>query len=249
MLRVLALIRASQDRRSSAVSLFRRAVVAGQIQDGTDTTGVSCGDQDPVSLCNLARLLLAPRRRRRRRLLPSLLPSLPSPDPKAPVDGFAGFGGGGDYDGRGPETDTDGPEIPPLDEEFQMPSPEDRDEAGRLFVRALVSAEAKERFSTNKVVRKVSRDSYDCGVGGEDGGGGDAGACGPGKCNGTTIDGILAQVYVEMSEFCYLFGGTKGEADGLERREGQGEQGGADAWHLSQASRAKPDTKAGLTAR
>lgn len=260
VLRALALVHASQGRHSTAVSLFHRAVDATST-DGGAGSGVCRGD-DAISLCGLAQLLLTPRARRRPPLLPL---SLPPPDGrgtgKRDVHGAHGCAVGG------PEVESDPSPVAAtniagtksaINKSFPKriaksassvvaqadtltmraplllpPSDEDKAEAARLLSRAFTAAGGTvplERFyfgggAGNKLEGGGSSGDWDRRGGGEGSG---------------VVERALAEVHLVASRFS-LQGRGSGSAGGNE--------GGEREWHLREAARGVPHTKAGLTAR
>lgn len=256
VLRALAFVRASQECRTSSISLLRRAAFSPDAYSSTSPDERSSREEDdPLSLCHLARLLITPRCRRRRHASVSqssiLLKGAYSSDGRASERGKNGV----------PETDTDdsvalappaAAAVPPTEghqeEEggkFMLPSGEDKDEARRLFSRALASAEErrKERCSASRCYWREAGGTGTWHDGDIDGSGGnDSG-------RGGIMDTLLAQVHLEVSECSQLLGGH-GLQEGV--AGGEGGTGGCDEAseaHLRLAARAAPDTKPGLTAR
>jgi len=105
ILRALAHVRASQDRRSSAISLYRRATTARASSYQSDASQRHHGKtrDDPLTLCGLAQLLLTPYRRRRARPPVSPLPQVgrDGGDGETSTADGAGGGGGGGVEGLG----------------------------------------------------------------------------------------------------------------------------------------------------
>lgn len=186
--------------------------------------GCSNRGEDPLSLCHLGRLLIAPRRRHRHATF-VLQPT--SSDGRASSCS------------SGPETENDVLAAPPTEEEFILPSVESKDEARRLFLRALASAEERRECAVNDVSRTNNVRKWSVGgVSGDGGGGGRRDIIREDE----VMDGLLAQVHLEVSE-CNRFLGAGGgritnvDCDAASER------------HLREAAKAAPDTKTGLTAR
>lgn len=256
VLRALAFIRASQGRRASAISLLRRAVFSPDTFSSTSPYERSSREgDDPLSLCHLGRLLITPSCPRRRR---TSIPQSPNPQKRA----SSSDGGASERGSLGvPETETDDViglsppadvALPPNEghqEEEEMklgvPSGEDKDDARRLFSRALASAKERTRERCG-AVRSGCRGEGGTGtwndgdIGGSDGS--DSG-------RGGVMDTLLAQVHLEVSECSRLLGDHRlheGVAEGVGGIVGCDQVGES---HLRLAARASPDTKPGLTAR
>ncbi|CAM9194199.1 unnamed protein product [Scytosiphon promiscuus] len=142
--RTLAQIRVSQGRRSSAVSLFHRAAAAGR----------RAGDDDPLALLGLARLLLAPSYHQHLRCA--------APFPSADRDANFGVQKNGAALEDRPETeipksplpiDSKTAGVPPTETEalpqeaapqpLEFPNVEDRSKAARLLAQAFASVGGK----------------------------------------------------------------------------------------------------------
>lgn len=263
ILRALAQVRASQDRRSSAISLYRRATTApGPAAAAATTTGDSSHESDvsqdrhdkkrddPLSLCGLAQLLLAPYRRHRARPPASPLPYVgrDGGDGEQPAaDGGGGGGGGGVALTSRPETEaTTSPTAPPAGGgaaatkealPLTYPTEEEKDEAARLLARAFAAAGGvmppEEEYYFGR--RGGSEKSFD-GSGGGDG----VAVGGEGsREEGRPDNMVLAEVHLVMSGFTLKEG-----------RGGGGGHHGAKEWHLREAARvSSPDTKTGIIAR
>eukprot|EP00903_Cladosiphon_okamuranus_P013005 g12134.t2 len=233
ILRTLARIRAYRGRRSSAISLFRRAATSAATIDSPD---------DPLSLCGLAQLLLAPYRPCRP--LQAQASSLP----------LAGRNGEDCNLNSTAEVPTR-PEIDALQSPaltasknllptrvpgsvakeavpLVFPSDEEKNEAARLLARAFSSAGGamppENVYFGNQVDDAV-------GVGKP----GDDDAAGLARTGEGRDQMALAEVHLVVSGFSLKAG-----------RGGGGSGDGAKEWHLQEAARvAPPDSKAGITSR
>ncbi len=274
ILRALAQVRASQDRRSSAISLYRRATTttspasapapapaAATPGDSSHQSDASQGRHskkrgDPLSLCGLAQLLLAPYRRHRARPPASPLPYAGregGDGERSTADG-AGVGGvgGGAVTSR-PETEATASPTAPLAGggaavtkealPWTHPTEEEKDEAARLLARAFAAAGGvmppEEEYYFG---RRGGSEAHFAGGGGSGGDGdGEAGAGGGRREEGRRDNMVLAEVHLVMSGFTLKEGRGGG---------GGGGPHGAKEWHLREAARvSSPDTKAGIIAR
>ena len=237
ILRALAQIRAHQGRRSSAILLFRRAANAAATGDGTG---------DPLSLCRLAQLLLAPYPRRR----PCSLHSSSLPSDQSDNGGQTSSSGCGTADVPArPETDVTPsppltaskkgvlPKVAPTSamkeaEPIIFPSDEEKNEAARLLARAFMSAGGamppEDVYFGSQVVGVADVRKR-----------GDRGAVERGRAGDERDQAILAEVHLAVSGFSLKEG-----------RRGGGSGDAAKEWHLQEAARvAPPDTKTGIIAR
>lgn len=238
--RALAQVRASQGRRSSAISLFHRAAAAGRR---------SGDDDDPLSLCGLARLLLAPYHNQHPRR--PVASSSPLVESNAYI---GGQGRGGAAEDR-PETgirETPLPIAPrkagvclaeasalPQEEALRhrsFPSDDNRNKAARLLARAFASLGGE----------LPPENVWSGGQGGDgpsvdDFGGIDALESEAEQANAM----VLAEVYLLMSRF-NLNEGREGRESKTRDECGDG----AKEWHLQQAVRvSSPNSKTGIIAR
>eukprot|EP00752_Nemacystus_decipiens_P007659 g6847.t1 len=241
ILRTLAQIRAHRGRRSSAISLFRRAVNAAAA--ATDTSA-----DDPLSLCGLAQILLAPYHRRRS--CPPRARRLPCAG-QGEDDGQTSNGCSGTATAAArPETDaaqpttltasakaaqpTGGAPASAMEEEVPLifPNDEEKSEAARLFARAFSSAGGV--VPPEDVYFGSQADDVaavrTCG---------DDGAVDRGMAREERDLVTLAEVHLAVSGFT-LREGWRGRGSGNAAKE----------WHLQEAARvAPPDAKAGIIAR
>lgn len=191
--------------------------------DVTNRYRCSNRGEDPLSLCHLGRLLITPRRRRRH---PTCALQPTSSDGRASSCS------------AGPETKTGVLAAAPNKEEFKLPSVKDKDEARRLFLRALASAKDRREYFVNNVPRKKEVD-------------GDGDGVRRRSITGESevMDGVLAQVHLEVSEYSQLLGSAGLDKDSGARGVGDVDCDKVAERHLREAAKASPDTKIGLTAR
>lgn len=272
VLKALAHIHASQGRRSSAISLLRRAATTGSRsrsceQGASEGSRNGSNNNDPLSLCELAQLLLAPYHRRRPR---PLLPASSLPPVERKGDGGRNSGDGTAAADR-PETDSLHTPLPPTAPKrarpaakktatapptggtastaeeallpLTFPSDEDKNEATRLLARAFSSAGGE--IPPESVYFGVPSDGDDGAlqvVG--DSGDGDVGTAGKGRGR---QDRVLAEVHLAVSGFCLKRGrgggsgggavGTGGRSGAGERQLDHGSSRSAKEWHLREAAR------------
>lgn len=223
VLRVLAQIRASQGRRLSAKSLFRRVTARPLVQSDMGCPGDG-GSNDPLSLLGLAKLIMTPTRKS---FPPLLCPPL---DKNKDHDGVSS---GGD----GPETDTNIPTVSPgaasAEASSMPPSSDDKSETAQLLARAFAAAGGAMPLETVYFGR-----------GGEEGDCNDAGVAERGCIGGSDVQGILAEVHLAVSGFS-----IKGQGDGVAKRVAGKDNDGAKEWHLREAARGVSNSKAGIIAR
>lgn len=220
VLRALAHVNAVQGCRSSAVPLFRRAAAA-RTHDGAGRRR-----DDPLSLCGLAQLLLAPRRQP------------PPPLSLSPASGQGGHSGGAGA--GGPESEPEPQNVSSADTPGALlagalifPIDEDKDEAARLLVRAFAAAGGS-----------VPRKSVYFGGAAGDHDDDDVCVADDGVVR-SEVQKVLAEVHLAVSGFSLK---QRGGGAALRRSGGRGDEG-AKEWHLREAARASPNTKTGIIAR
>lgn len=239
ILRTLAQIRARGGRRSSAISLFRRAANAPATGDSTD---------DPLALCGLAQVLLAPYHQRRP--CPPHASSFPFADQSENGGGQTSSSGCGTAEVTArPETeDVQSPPptavkkgvLPTGDAASAMneavplifPSNEEKIEAARLLAQAFSSAGGAmppgDVYFGSQVDNVVDVKN-----------GGDEGVVERERVEEGRDQVVLAEVHLAVSGFALQEG-----------RRGGGSADGANEWHLQEAARIAPsDTKTGISAR